>query len=91
MEPEQRRSVHRLVPVRPAVGKRRSDADGQLEKHGVHTVTALRGSMVVAAASLLLLAATSNYAVAFLAMVVCGMAWDVLYYGALGHGQIQLR
>ncbi len=50
-----------------------------LERHGVQTTTALRGSMLMAAASLLLLAATSSYAVAFLAMVACGTAWDVLY------------
>jgi predicted MFS family arabinose efflux permease len=50
-----------------------------LERRRIRTADALGGSMVVAGGSLLLLAAAPDYAVAVLAMVLCGIGWDVLY------------
>ena len=44
---------------------------------------AIGGSMLLCAAMLLVLAATSNYLVAFAAMVACGTAWEVLYVNSL--------
>lgn len=50
-----------------------------LERRGVGPADLLGGSMIVAAVALFLLAASPDYALAILAMVMCGVAWDVLY------------
>jgi predicted MFS family arabinose efflux permease len=54
-----------------------------LDKRGLPSTKALGASMLVCAAALLLVAGTTNYAVVLVAMVGCGMAWDVLYVVSL--------
>lgn len=54
-----------------------------LKARGVGATSALGGSLIVAAAALLLLAASPNYAFAIVAMVLCGLAWDILFIAGL--------
>jgi predicted MFS family arabinose efflux permease len=55
----------------------------RLDRRGVPIEKAVSGSMLVCAATLALLAATSNYAVALAALVACGAAWEVLWVDTL--------
>ena len=55
----------------------------RLDRRGVPVEKAITGSMLVCAAALVLVAATSNYAVVLAALVACGAAWDVLYVNTL--------
>ena len=55
----------------------------QLDRREVAVEKAIGGSMLLCAAMLLVLAATSNYLAAFAAMVACGTAWEVLYVNSL--------
>jgi predicted MFS family arabinose efflux permease len=50
-----------------------------LDKRGLPSTKALGASMLVCALALLVVAATTEYVVVLVAMVGCGMAWDVLY------------
>jgi predicted MFS family arabinose efflux permease len=55
----------------------------RLDRLGVPAEKAIAGSMLLCAAMLLVVAATSNYALVLAALVVCGAAWDVLYVNSL--------
>ena len=55
----------------------------RLDRRGVPAEKAIAGSLFLCAATLLAVAATSNYAVVLVAMVACGAAWDVLYTDSL--------
>jgi predicted MFS family arabinose efflux permease len=55
----------------------------RLDRRGVPVQKAIAGSMLVCAATLLLVAATSNYFVVLAALVGCGAAWEVLYVNSL--------
>ncbi len=50
----------------------------RLDRRGVATHAAVGVSMLVCAMALLVIAASSNYLVVVVAMVVCGTAWEVL-------------
>lgn len=62
-----------------------------LNARGVGTRGALGGSMILAAVALLLLALTPNYVLGVLAMVLCGIAWDLLYIIGLSGAQLAER
>jgi predicted MFS family arabinose efflux permease len=55
----------------------------RLDRRGVPVQKAIAGSMLLCAATLLLVAATSNYVLVLAAMAACGAAWDVLYVDTL--------
>ena len=55
----------------------------RLDRRGVPAEKAIGGSMLLCAAMLLVVAATSNYVLVLAAMVACGAAWDVLYVDSL--------
>jgi predicted MFS family arabinose efflux permease len=55
----------------------------RLDRRGVPVEKAITGSLLVCAATLVLVAATSSYAVVLAALVACGAAWDVLYVDTL--------
>jgi predicted MFS family arabinose efflux permease len=50
-----------------------------LDKRGLASTKALGASMLVCALALLVVGATTEYVAVLVAMVGCGMAWDVLY------------
>jgi predicted MFS family arabinose efflux permease len=56
---------------------------GRLDRRGIPAEKAVAGSLLVCAATLLLVAATSNYVLVLAALVGCGAAWDVLYVDTL--------
>ena len=56
---------------------------GRLDRRKVPVETAIGGSMFLCALMLLVVGATTNYAIVLVAMVVCGAAWDVLYVNSL--------
>jgi predicted MFS family arabinose efflux permease len=60
-----------------------------LQSRGVAMADAFGASMVLAAGSLLLLAASPNFLIAALAMVLCGVGWDVIYILALTGVQLE--
>jgi predicted MFS family arabinose efflux permease len=62
-----------------------------LKARGVGTRAALGGSMVLAAAALVLLAVAPNYVLGVLAMVLCGIAWDLLFIIGLSGAQLAER
>jgi predicted MFS family arabinose efflux permease len=62
-----------------------------LKARGVGTQAALGGSMALAAAALLLLALSPNYLVAGLAMMLCGIGWDLLFIIGLSGAQLAER
>jgi MFS family permease len=55
----------------------------RLDRRGVAATTAIGGSMLTCAATLLAVAASSNYVLVLAALVVCGTAWDVVYVVSL--------
>jgi predicted MFS family arabinose efflux permease len=59
-----------------------------LDKHGIRTARTLAGSIAVSAVSLVLLALSPNFAVALVAMVLCGIGWDVLFIVGLNGVQL---
>ena len=55
----------------------------RLDRRGIPAQKAIATSLFVCAATLLLVAATSEYALVLAAMLACGAAWDVLYVNSL--------
>ena len=59
-----------------------------LERRGVGPKDMLGWSMIVGAIALLLLAASPDYAIAILAMVLCGIGWDVIFIVGMSGAQL---
>lgn len=59
----------------------------RLDARAVPAMRVIGGAMLTCAATLLVMAVTSEYLIVIVAMIVCGTAWDVLYVAGLTSAQ----